>query len=355
MKDIKSVAVVGSGIAGLCLGHELLGRSIDCVVLDKGRAAGGRMATATFHEVPVNLGPMWFHARAERLCPEVGRALEAAGAISVDRAELPTDERLRLPDDGGVASWQIPGGMRALTRQLAPGLEILQSHHVRRLERIKIGWRLTGTDAAAGDQPFAVEASTVALTMPWPQVRQLLADSGMPIATKHQSDLPAEADYDPGHVLVYLVDAPAINGKDTSGFADIAGSGVVRRIVWATPPGEPGQRVMTVFASPAWSRDHFDASREHVEKALLEQAEAHFGQTLKATPLRHHRWKFARLGLLAKASAGPLVLFDEPLLIAAGEAFGQTVPGLTGLAAAQESARLAAAILETGRSGRFGC
>ncbi|HUF32907.1 MAG TPA: protoporphyrinogen oxidase [Acidimicrobiales bacterium] len=131
------VAVVGGGIAGLAAAHELADRSdVEVVVLEAGDHMGGKVATAPFAGVDLDLAPDAFLARrpeAVQLCRELGLedrlVAPASGSAWVwtrgRLRRLPTGLLLGVPTDvrsllrSGVLS--PLGALRASLEPLLPG------------------------------------------------------------------------------------------------------------------------------------------------------------------------------------------------------------------------------------------
>ncbi|MBI1322711.1 NAD(P)-binding protein [bacterium] len=353
MKRPDRVAIVGSGITGLCLGQALIHCGVDCRIFDKGRYPGGRMATFFNDGLAIDYGPKWFHTHDEFLESSLRQALVDVGAIVVEPSELPGEVRRRLPTDHSVTSWTIPGGMRALACRLAEPLELRQRHHIRRIERLNEGWRIHGTDESNGSLPFIFDAGATILTMPWPQVADLLRDSGITPATELRLPEITEEAYDRIHVGTFLIEGLSLKPA-SSGFVELSESTALSRIDRIERPGSPERHIVAAFAKPRWCRKHFDDAPESVMRDLLKEAESQLGETLQATPLRHHRWKFAKLTNPDAGNPHPLIFVDDPPLIVAGEAFGVSSNVSAGILSAQASAAMTFRLLTAGDSGRSG-
>ncbi|HUF32646.1 MAG TPA: FAD-dependent oxidoreductase, partial [Acidimicrobiales bacterium] len=131
------VAVVGGGIAGLAAAHELADRpDVEVVVLEAGDRLGGKVATAPFAGVDLDLAPDAFLARrpeAVQLCRELGledrMVAPASGSAWVwtrgRLRRLPAGLLLGVPTDvrallrSGVLS--PLGALRASLEPLLPG------------------------------------------------------------------------------------------------------------------------------------------------------------------------------------------------------------------------------------------
>jgi len=330
------LVIVGTGLTGLCLGHSFRERNLDTVLIDKGRAPGGRIAERVIDGIVADIGPCWFHTQNELSSRAVTEALNAVNARRIESRSLPESVRQRLPCDDGTSSWEIDGGLRRLTARLAEPLTIRQSLHFRQLERCADHWRLIGTDASEGDKEFRLDASGVVLTMPLPQVHQILESSSLSGALMPALDSGCEIEYERTDVVMFLLSEP-IRLLSDSGFYE-GPSGSMIRLARMTFAQDTGRCVLTIQAGPEWSLDHWEDEPDRVVAQILHEADRIFGDDFEPIESRHHRWKFARAKNANQGFAKPLVLSDDPPLILAGEAFGVSASAPSGLLSAQASA-----------------
>jgi len=349
MKHRKPLAIVGAGLTGLCLAQILRRQDIPCFLLDKGRSPGGRMATMMHEAVPIDYGPGWFHTDDARMLPEVREALRSLQAEEVDANGLPDDVRLRIPATDGIRCWHVPGGIRRIADRLAGSLDVSSGHHVRRIERTPSGWRISSTVASNQGQEFLREASALVLTQPWPQLLELLDNSGLKDLAGQVIE-PAKFAYDRVMVLVLESDVFPLSHEFLR-HGEITGVDPIRSIRWRIAGRPDHGAILTILADPGWSESHWEDSDEEVRGHLLFALDTTFGRSVRAALIRLHRWKFARLAVPAYGCPSPVVLSAEPLAIAAGEAFGVTPESPAGLLSAQASASLAASILHEWGSG----
>jgi predicted NAD/FAD-dependent oxidoreductase len=161
---VRSVAIVGAGLAGLACAKSLAAHGVVTRLFDKGRAAGGRMATRRVEVEGRNFdfdhGAQYLTARH----PLFRAALEAS------HAKAWPDEARRV----GVPR------MSSIPRALAEGLELTLSREVVEIIGAPGEWRLKhlaaqhrggGAAEPVEDGPF----DAVVLAMPAPQAAALLA------------------------------------------------------------------------------------------------------------------------------------------------------------------------------------
>lgn len=161
------VVVVGGGISGVACARALTDAGVDVRLLDRGRRLGGRMAVRTVEGHPVDIGASYFTVSDDRFAAVVAD-WQARGVARewTDTFDVFDDGRRGEPKQGGVR-WASPDGLRSLVEDLARGLGAEQAavESVTRDEATGNLW-VDGRPAAA-----------VALAMPDPQARQLLATS----------------------------------------------------------------------------------------------------------------------------------------------------------------------------------
>ena len=266
------VLIIGSGMAGLAAADAARAAGLSCIILDKGRRIGGRVATRRAEGFTFNHGAQFLTARDPAFIAACDRAKEA----------------------GALAGWQVAGRsalcgaptMRDFPAQLGTGFEIRQTVEVTRIE--------TGADGVTlhdKDGPVASGRQLV-ITVPAPQAARLLQDV--------EPDLAATAglaEYAPCWTGMYGFDADSLPPAADPIRHD---SGPVGWAVWedhrpATPDQTDGAALI-VQAAPDWSAEHLEEDSTRVAASLLAAWRDLTGLAL--TPPRYqaaHRWRFARV------------------------------------------------------------
>jgi predicted NAD/FAD-dependent oxidoreductase len=287
MGEIRNVAVVGAGLAGIAAARVLAEAGIAVTICDKGRKPGGRLATRKSQGFTFNHGCQFFAPR------DAGFAA-AMQPFSAPWPEAGDERRSGVPD------------MAAIAAALAPdAVELTQGTHVSFLARDAAGWRLSLRDAANAAPGF-VEAGgvtsalfdAVVLAIPAPQARGLVEAAGHDFA-------------------------PALEGVEIApcwalmlGFdAEVAGPAVVEdggEISWiareTSRPGAPARPVAYTFhAAPWWSAAHLEEAPEAVAAALLPGFAALTGIHAAPAYVKAHRWRYAR----AEKPLGEPYLWDS--------------------------------------------
>lgn len=287
----KPIAIIGAGPAGLACARTLEASGRKAVLLDKGRATGGRLATR----------------RAEAL----GRKLQFDHGAQYVRARDPdfTAALRALVAAGQVAEWAIENdtrfvgapGMSALGRALADGLAITTNVTVTRLTRVDADWQVH--DAAGGVHgPFAA----VVVATPAPQAVPLLAPHAPRLAEAADATVVA-----PCWALMAAFDAKLAAVPDVLRPKDHAVAWVARDS--AKPGRANGTECLVVHAAPEFSRTRLEWDAAAVAPELLAALESLVCALPAPIHLAAHRWRYA----LVETPLGAPFLHDAAIGLAA--------------------------------------
>ncbi len=266
------IGIVGAGIAGLSCAEVLQARGHAVRVFDKGRGAGGRMATrrvaSPAGDVAFDHGAQYFTKRDPRFAAAVTR-WQASGAVA------------RWPSAGDDA-WVGTPGMSAVVQALARPLSVAWNSRVDALRRVEGRWFL---DAVADDAFDAVIVATP-------------AEQAAPLLVAHDPTMAAMAQGSPSApcwTAMVAFSEPIAIAADIVRDAGIIG--------WAArnsaKPGRNGTEAWVIQATADWSRDHLEDDANKVVDSLLAALASHARQTMPTPVVRiGHRWRYAR----AKAS-----------------------------------------------------
>jgi predicted NAD/FAD-dependent oxidoreductase len=326
------IAVLGAGLAGIACARALRDGGATVRLLDKGRAAGGRLASRRA-ETPEGAALRFDHG---------AQYLTARGPAFA--AALREAEAAPWPDPGRFVG--VPG-MSALPRHLARDLPILFQRHAAALEPAPggAGWMVLHLDArqVRADRPVPPEAlaaaerdgpfAAVALTLPAPQAAPLLARHAPAVA----AGLAEQVRLAPCWTLMAAF-AERLPLPDTLRPEDGGPIGWAARD--SSKPGrDPEAECWVVQAGPAWSRAHLEDPAEAVTLALLDALAGQAGAALP--PPRHaaaHRWRHA----MVETPLGQPCLWDPALRLGLA---GDWCLAARAEAAFDSGAALAAAIL----------
>ncbi len=314
------VVVVGAGMAGLVAARELQRWGRRVVVLDKGRAVGGRMATRTVDGRRYDHGAQHFSARDPRFAAEVADWVRAGVARVWLRTPSVTEpERGVEPRHAGI------GGMRRIPEHLAVGLDVRTGVEVTRLE--VAGGRVT----AWAEDALAAAGAAAIVTAPLPQALGLLAASGLAAPAGL-----AGVAYDACLAVMARLDGPsglpdghaAPDGGPVAWLADNQHKG--------TSPGP----AVTIHSTPEFAAAHLERAPAEWVAELCTAAARWLGSPVAAAV--GHRWRYS---MPRTTFNGGWAAVDGAPVLVAGEAFaGARIEGayLSGVAAAAAASRLTA-------------
>lgn len=158
-----TVAVIGAGIAGAACARTLHDCGHQVVVLDRGRTAGGRLASRSLHDRAVDTGASYLTARDERFTTVVDGWLRRGLArpwTDTFHTAGPTGLGVRK---SGPIRYGAPTGIRSLVEDLLRGLDVRQAREV--------------TSVGPGPTVDGAGYDAVVLAMPDPQAERLLDPS----------------------------------------------------------------------------------------------------------------------------------------------------------------------------------
>lgn len=330
---VRSVAIVGAGIAGLACATELARAGVAVTLIEKARRPGGRVATRRVEGVAFNHGAQFATARG----PGFGAllaGLQGAGVAAPWIAAGADGRRMTF----------VPG-MSALPATMADqavglGVALQTGRHAAFLHADEAGWSVRhlsaadtrpGATAVCGGEVLPRQ-DAVLIALPSTQAAGLLATAAHPFA----------------EIAGQAVIAPCWSAMVRFPVS-VAGPDVVQDatgpVAWAAREGSrPGHaadpEAWTLNAGAAWSRAHLEDDAESVGQALLA---AFRGATGAPAPdlVLAHRWRHA----LVEAPVGRSCLWDAAARVGA---CGDWCLGGRVEAAYDSGASLALAVLEHG-------
>lgn len=308
--------VVGAGIAGLCAAGELAAAGRRVLVLDKSRGVGGRLATRRVGEAVCDHGAQFFTVRSADFASLVTAAAAAGVATPWCHgfSRVAGTGAVAMAEDGHPR-WRGVRGMNELPKWLAARLAAAGG-----LCSIRTQATVTAVEPFAGQVRFmcrladgpaeAIVARGAVLSPPVPQTLALLAAGtaadparGLSAAALRSLE---RVTYDPCFALMVVLDGgsrvPAPGGLQ---FA--AGQEPIAWLADNFQKGVSPVPSLTLHATGAFSRAHFDAPPEDVARLLLDAARPWIdGDPARAVvEWSLHRWKFAL----------PTTLVPEPLVV----------------------------------------
>ena len=307
------VVVVGAGMAGLTAARALVDGGHQVTLLDKGRRAGGRLATRVFDNGSrADHGAQFFTVRSEAFERWVSGWLDDGSVWEWCRG---------FGTDDGHARYAAVGGMAELAGRLADGLDVRTSVRVAAVRPAGCRWVVSWPERH-GLEAGAVTADAVILTAPVPQAVALvpgLTGAPDPSYTATLSLLVA-LDASPG------VPAPGGMQLDDDPVWSWVADNVAKRV--------STRSVVTLHTRPEVAADRWEEEPGLLASDLLAAAIPWLGgASVVASGV--HRWRYA-----TPVEPHPDRCWVDPEtgIVLAGDAFGgPRVEGafLSGLAAAE--------------------
>ncbi len=262
------VAIVGAGMSGLVAAAELAASGHEVIVFDKGRAAGGRMASKRFAGARFDHGAQHFSVRSEEFRAAV-REWSFAGVVGVwyEGVSLTTGKGME-PRHRGIPA------MRSIAEHLATGLDVRTGSRVERVES-------SGLILEAGER---IESDVMIVTAPIPQALDLI-DSEL-ITPELRATLEG-IDYDPCIALMAVLDEdPDLPEGHLAPDSDL--------IAWIADNRHKGVSdvpAVTVHSTPAYARTQLDAGAEVWRSDLLGEFQRLVGSPVVDSIA--HRWRYS--------------------------------------------------------------
>jgi renalase len=150
-KDMTDVLVVGAGLSGLMAARALQERGLRVTLVDKGQSVGGRLATRRVGPGRADHGAQFFTARTPEFQSRVD-AWAAAGLVYRWSTGWARGSLDAAPPDGH-ARYAARGGMNALAKHLAGGLDVRVRTRLPRIRATDGGW--AAEDEGGGPTPPA--------------------------------------------------------------------------------------------------------------------------------------------------------------------------------------------------------
>jgi len=310
-------------MAGLNAARVLKRAGWNVTVLDKGRGVGGRLATRRIDDGVYDHGAQFITVRDPRF-EELMADLEQEGVIYEWCRGIGTPAQPAQAD--GHPRYQGTGGMAAIAKYLARGIDVRIRHRVVKLQQSSGCW------TAALESGQSVEADSLIVTTPIPQALDLLDLGSTELPDQLRVDLD-RMKYHPCLALMVSLDRPSlVPHPGALRFEEGPLSFICDNRIKGI---SPDATALTVHASSAFSREHWGVGENVVTEFLLRQAQPWMSGSPRVAVL--HRWRFS---MPVEAFPAPFLSVPGPApLFFAGDIFnGPRVEGaaLSGMAAAEE-------------------
>lgn len=278
MNEIRAVAVIGGGLAGLACARVLQDAGLAVTVFDKSRGVGGRLCTRRGEDWQADHGAQYFTARSPEFRALVAEWLEA-GVVAEWRPQRAVFGPREAPAGEAVVRYVGVPGMSAPAKALAAGLAVRTGHTVRQLRAAGDGWQLE--TAEHGLLPEVYQA--VLLGVPAEQAEPLLRP-----VSRWLAEVAAGHRLLPSWTVMARFDAR----PDLPFEAAFVNEGPLRWVARnSSKPERTGRECWVLQASAAWSAAHLEEEPETAGRALVDAFRALGGPEPAAMSV--HRWRYA--------------------------------------------------------------
>jgi renalase len=284
--------IVGSGLCGLTLASLISQRDAEkCIVLEKSRGVGGRMATRRTDAAKFDHGAQFLRSRDES---------KALRQRFLDRGLLSLWYEL-----DGVSHFNGRDGMTSLAKDLARDSVVQLEHKVLKLSKSAGSWSVE-----LENRP-ALESKTVVLTCPLPQSLEILKSSQIPFDVQL-----SKITYEKALVALFEGVEATANVASSHGYIEPANNAIFS-VADQFAKGLSRIPAWTVTMSAEFSETNFDQP-EPETLDLIEDAVHRFDSGFKSEHRQLKKWRYCR----------PTSKFTAPFfkvadgLFLAGDAFG---------------------------------
>ncbi len=345
------VVIVGAGMSGIVAARELVAAGARVTVLEKGRGVGGRMATRRLGTAVCDHGAQFFTVRGRAFGTLVRDAHDAAAVAEWCAGFTRATASSLLPPGDGHPRWRGTPGMTSLPKYIAAEFDPARCDVRTGVKVSSIG--IDGEAVTIGlDEGIPLRAAAAIVSSPVPQSLDLLAAGGLLPPAGNAIDAAVlrtlrGIDYDPCFALMLVLDRPSLV-PPPGGIQFETDGPATGPIAWVADNQQKGISTvpsLTVHATAAFSRQHFETPPDEVAAHLLEAVAAWIDGPLATAVVERslHRWKFAQP---VAPVAEPLVAAStHPPIVCCGDAFGAAkveVAASSGLAAARWVVRVLA-------------
>ncbi len=282
--DVRTVAIVGAGMAGLACAKRLRAAGLSVRLFDKGRSVGGRVATrrveTALGQAQFDHGAQFFSARHPNFLATL-QSLPEEASLLWRGAGIGNDWRAAAP------------GISALPKSLAAGLEVSLLTRVEAIVRQLEQWVLVSEAGAIIDSFDAVILATpaeqaaplLAPFAPWlarEAAQAVMAPCWAGLFAFHETLKAEKAAYE-------LENHPVLNWIACD----------------STKPGRSDEpQCWVAHARPDWTRAHLEAPPEAVAPQLLIALASVLGPVSEPLLMQAHRWRYAKVEQAAASSFG---------------------------------------------------
>lgn len=295
------VAIVGAGLAGLCLAHRLAEHAT-VAIYEKSRGPGGRIATRYSDPYRFDHGAQFFTAR-NAMFRDFLAPLAAAGVVAPWQTrfvELDGSKVTQSRDwDETMPHYVAVPGMNALGKHLARGLDIRLGTTVEAIVGHDNNWQVVTSDAGRQHYDWIIS------TAPAAQSTAL-----MPFEFAHRAELD-DKKMRGCYALMLGFESPLALDF---GAALVRGADISWISVNSSKPGRDPAFTLVVHSTNAYADAHIEDDIDDVRLHLLGEFARVTGKDPgNAAHVRLHRWRYANID----RQSGPDAFVDHDNRLAA--------------------------------------
>ncbi|MBQ0745510.1 MAG: FAD-dependent oxidoreductase [Marinobacter sp.] len=288
--DIRRIAIVGSGLAGLTAAIKLKHEGYDVTVFEKSRGPGGRLAAKRVVDGSVDIGAQYFTSRNPDFLPFLNE-FAGEGSFATWSGQFgfqgKDNQWQGFPDEPRYVGTPR---MTAISRALSAHATVIAETRIESMVRTDKGWVLTNSNEAE-----VGVFDEVIITAPPAQARDLLAQSDLP-------ELAAQLDDAVSRVLPCWAVAAHFMKNPWPRHEGMRCDNPV--LFWvANNSSKPGRASAdqiekgiwwVLHANPEWTERNVDASPDRVKSELIAAFRELTGTEVEVTEALSHRWLYAR-------------------------------------------------------------
>lgn len=305
----SDVLIVGAGMTGLTAARRFQANRLHAQLFDKGEEIGGRMATRRMGHGSADYGAQFLIAQTPAFRDLLAH-WEATGLVVPWASGFAQGSLRPSPNVTFLPRFAAVGGMAALARQHAHGLDVHTGVTLRTVRRAGNAWEIEDETGAL------LRAPRLLLTTPVPQSLALLAAGGVTLPDAARQALSAVA-YDPCLVGIFWVDGDVF----------LPPPGALLRaqhdLLWIADNQRKGvsanARLITVQTSLAFTQAQWGRSDAEIESAIRSGLQEFLAPAARIVQAEVKRWQFSSV---CRPFGQPFLLLPElPGLALAGDAF----------------------------------
>ncbi len=274
------VAIVGAGMSGLVCAQALLEAEIEVTVFDKGRFAGGRLASRQRDQFSFDYGAQYFSARDVRFRKFVAGLIRHKSVRKWKGKFAKFSQGHLAAQNSSHARYVGVPLMRAIVEDLSASLNCQMQHRVTSVSRENGLWSIDGINEVVGESFVSEGFDFLVLNMPPQQASALWPNSQLADIRL----LPCIA------VLLAFEERIAIEFDGIS-LDDSQLSWVARD---SSKPGRSEGERWVLHASAAWSQVNLQSDDVALAQMMTERFATTFKLDLPAIKFsKVHKWKYA--------------------------------------------------------------